>query len=175
MCYSNQKCWQSRTKICNNWYKALCSSCDFIKLQNLQQLKTGFKITITLNKYRPKPILQTQNQYLNYVIDLSSQEVNKVFVLLFENDAHQISYKRYFLPTTVKKRPQCYDWWEKLFSSSSKNDLRTYESIQKIATGQGDDYTTGCSLDYNHFKDYYKIIATDLSKQQALDVDPKQK
>ena len=41
----------------------------------------------------------------------------------------------------------------------------------KIATDQGDDYTTGCLLDYSYFKDYYKMIAVDLSKQQALDVD----
>ena len=49
----------------------------------------------------------------------------------------------------------------------------TYENIRKIATGQGDDYTTGCLLDYSYFKDYYKMIAVDLSKQQALDVDLK--
>ena len=43
----------------------------------------------------------------------------------------------------------------------------------KIATGQGDDCTTGCLLDYAYFKDYYKMIAIDLSKQQALDADPR--
>ena len=43
----------------------------------------------------------------------------------------------------------------------------------KTATGQGDDYTTGCLLDYTYFKDYYKMIVVDLSKQQAPDVDPK--
>ena len=55
----------------------------------------------------------------------------------------------------------------------AKSDMRTYENIQKIATGQGNDYTTSCLLDYNYFNNYYKIIAIDLSKQQALDVDPK--
>ena len=54
-----------------------------------------------------------------------------------------------------------------------KNDKITYENIRKIATSQGDDYTTGCLLDYNYFKNYYKMIAVDLSKQQALDSDPK--
>ena len=44
----------------------------------------------------------------------------------------------------------------------------TYENIRKIATGQGDDYTTGCLLDYTYFKKYYRMIAIDLSKQQAL-------
>ena len=55
-----------------------------------------------------------------------------------------------------------------------KNDKVTYENIIKITIGQGDDYTTGCLLDYTYFKKYYKIIAIDLSKQQVLDADPKE-
>ena len=50
---------------------------------------------------------------------------------------------------------------------------KTYENIRKIGTGQGDDYTTGCLLDYHYFKGHYKMIAIDLSKQQALDADPR--
>ena len=49
----------------------------------------------------------------------------------------------------------------------------TYDSIWKIATVPRDDSTTGCLLDYNYSQNYYKLIAIDLSKQQALDVDPK--
>ena len=59
------------------------------------------------------------------------------------------------------------------FDQPVKNDLITYENIQNIGTGQGDDYTNGFSLDYNYFKNYYKMIAIDLSKQQVLDADPK--
>ena len=50
---------------------------------------------------------------------------------------------------------------------------KTYESIRKIAIGQGDDYKTSCLLDYTYFKENYKLIAIDLSKQQALDADPR--
>ena len=50
--------------------------------------------------------------------------------------------------------------------------MRTYDHIRKIATGQGDDYTTGCLSDYNCFNNYYKMIATDLRKQQELDAYP---
>ena len=50
---------------------------------------------------------------------------------------------------------------------------KTYKNIRKINTGQGDDYTTGCLLKHSYFKDHYKIITIDLSKQQALDADPK--
>ena len=51
--------------------------------------------------------------------------------------------------------------------------MRTYHNIWKIATGQGDDYTTGCLLDYNYFNNYYEIIVINLSKQQAVNADPK--
>ena len=59
------------------------------------------------------------------------------------------------------------------FDQPVRNDKVTYKNIRKIAIGQGDDYTTGCLLDYTYFKKYYKMIAIDLSKQQALDADPK--
>ena len=59
------------------------------------------------------------------------------------------------------------------FDEPVKNDKVTYENIRKISTGQGDDYKTGCLLDYIYFKKYCKMIAVDLSKQQALDADPK--
>ena len=62
---------------------------------------------------------------------------------------------------------------ENVFDKPVKNNKITYENIRKIALGQGDDYTTGCLLEYIYFKNYYKIIAADLSKQQALYHDPK--
>ena len=59
------------------------------------------------------------------------------------------------------------------FDQPINSDLKTYENIRRIATGQGDDYTSGCLLDYSYFKENYKMIAIDLSKQQALDADPR--
>ena len=50
---------------------------------------------------------------------------------------------------------------------------KTYEKIRKITNGKGDDYTTGCLLDHSYFKENYKLIPIDLSKQQALDSDPR--
>ena len=52
-------------------------------------------------------------------------------------------------------------------------ELKTYQNIRRIATSQEDDYTTGCLLDYSYFKENYKMIAIDLSKQQVLDADPR--
>ena len=60
-----------------------------------------------------------------------------------------------------------------LFDQPIDNINKTYENIRRIATGQGDYYTTGSLLDYTYFKENYKLIAIDLSKQQALDAVPR--
>ena len=59
------------------------------------------------------------------------------------------------------------------FDQPINSSAKTYENIRKITIGQGDDYPTGCLLDYTYFKKYYKMIVVDLSKQQALDADSK--
>ena len=60
-----------------------------------------------------------------------------------------------------------------VFDQLAKNEIRTYEQIRKIATGQGDDYITNCVLDFPYFKNNYKMIGIDLSKQPAFDVNLK--
>ena len=60
-----------------------------------------------------------------------------------------------------------------VFDQPINSNIKTNENISKIATDQGDDQTTGCLLDCSYFKDHYKMIAIDLSKQQALDANPR--
>ena len=50
-------------------------------------------------------------------------------------------------------------------------DLIKYNKVRKISRGQGDNYTTGCLLDFAYFKNNYKLTAADLSKQKVLDAD----
>ena len=59
------------------------------------------------------------------------------------------------------------------FDQPINNNLKTYDNIRIVSTGQGNDYTTSCLLYYTYFKYYYKMIVVDLSKQQSLDSDPK--
>ena len=68
---------------------------------------------------------------------------------------------------------QIKQYTQDLIDQPVKNDLRTYDNIWKITTGEGDDYTTGYLLDYNYFNEYYEMISIDLSKQQAFDANPK--
>ena len=62
---------------------------------------------------------------------------------------------------------------ETFFHQPINSINKTYENIRKIATGKGEDYTTGCLLDYPYFKENYKMIAIDLSRQNELDADPR--
>ena len=62
---------------------------------------------------------------------------------------------------------------QSVFDQPLKKRFKKFDNIKKIVTGQGGDYTTGCLLDYLCFKNYYKVITIDLSKQQALGADPK--
>ena len=139
----------------------------------LQQLKSGFKTIINWNKYESSVKTFAQNRYLNYWINPSFQEVNRFFVLPFENENDRTSHSTYYLPKVETKDCNVMiddrNFFDQLINSMNK----TYEKIRRIATGQGDDYATGCLLDYSYFKENYKMIAIDLSKQQALDADPR--
>ena len=82
-------------------------------------------------------------------------------------------YTKYYHPTEEIKDYNVIIDRRNFFDQPVKNDFKTNDNIRKIAIGRGDDYTTGCLLDYNYFKNHYKLIAIDLSKQQKLDADPK--
>ena len=69
----------------------------------LPQLKSGFKRTISWNKYLAKPELLARNANLNHLIEPSFQGVNRLFVLVFEDDAQRISNKRYYIPNVEIK------------------------------------------------------------------------
>ena len=139
----------------------------------LQQLKSGFKRIINWNKYLSKPELLAQNPNLNHFVEPSFQGVNRLFVLAFEGDTQRTSHSGYYLSNVEIKDYNIMINGENIFDQPIKSNKVTYENIRKIATGQGDDYTTGCLLGYSYFMDTYKMIAVDLSKQQALDADPR--
>ena len=63
----------------------------------LQQLKSGFKRTINWNKYHPKVTVEQQHRYLDFLVNLSFQGVNRLFVLSFQNNGVRTSYARYYL------------------------------------------------------------------------------
>ena len=139
----------------------------------LQQLKSSFKRVINWNKCLSKPESFRRYANLNYLVKPSFQGINRLFVLAFEGDTKRSSHSGYYLPNVEIKDYNIMVNGENFFDQPIKNNKVTYENIRKIATGQGGDYTTGCLLDYPYFMDTSKMIAVDLSKQQALDADPR--
>ena len=91
----------------------------------------------------------------------------------FENEDDRKSHSTYYLPKVEIKDYNAMIDSKNRFDQPINSNLKTYENIRKIATGQGDDYTTSCLLDYSYFNNNCKMTVTDLSKQQALDADPR--
>ena len=80
--------------------------------------------------------------------------------------------KKYYLPKDIKNYNTIVNE-ENFYDQPIDSDKKRYEGIIKITTGQGEDYTTGCLLDYEYIKSHYKLIAVDLRRQKELDADPK--
>ena len=100
-----------------------------------------------------------------------------MFILAYDNTAgiDQVSidsYKIYFLPRVkIENYNIEIDDGKNFYDQPINDAIKQYHEIRKISTGQGDDYTTGCLLDFAYFEKNYRLIAVDLSKQKALDAD----
>ena len=106
----------------------------------------------------------------------SYQGVKRLFVLAYDNTAgnNQVSvdsFKKYFLPRVKIENYNIEIDGRNFYDQPINDSIKQYDEIRKISTGQGDDYTTGCLLDFAYFEKNYRLIAADLSKQKALDAD----
>ena len=141
-------------------------------------LSEGFERSAYWNKYKVIPNkTYNQNNYMRELLDASFQGAKRLFVL--DNNAGDDlvtanSHRRYFLPR-IKIENYNVKIDGRNFYDQPINDLiKQYDEVRKISTGQGDDYTTGCLLDFAYFKKKnYRLIAANLSKQKALDADPR--
>ena len=111
------------------------------------------------------------------MLDASYQGVKRLFVLAYDNTGNDPvtadSHKIYFLPR-IKINDYNIEIDGRNFYDQPINDsIKQYDEVRKVSTGQGDDYTTGCLLDFAYFEKNYRLIAADLSKQKALDADPR--
>ena len=131
----------------------------------LEQLKSSFKRAINRNKCQTKITSEAENQYLDFLTDPSFQGVNRLFVFSFEGDRKV--HIGHYLPEVEIKDYNVMINGKTVFDQQVKNDIKTYDNIRKISTGQVDDYTTGCLLDYNYLKEHYKTMAIGLSTQQG--------
>ena len=88
-----------------------------------------------------------QNRYLNHLINPSFDGVNRLLALPFENEDQRKSHSTYYLPKVEIKDYNVMIDGRNVFDQPINSMIKTYENIRKIATGQGDGYTTGSLLD----------------------------
>ena len=137
---------------------------DEIKL--LTNLKSGFRREIIWNKYRSQMPTEAINNNLNILIDPTVTNVNRLFVLAYQNDDDRQSFSQFYLPNVMVKDYNVIIDKLAFFDLPIKTEEEAYEKIIDIS--RNNEYTTGNLLDYDYFKKYYKLIAINLSKQQVL-------
>ena len=153
---------------------------DNAKLSKL--LGEGFKISIYWNKYKvvDNTVVSINNanedKYIRERLDASYQGVKRLFVLAYDNTAGENqgsinSFKKYFLPRVKMENYNIEIDGRNFYDQSINDSNKQYDEVRKTSAGQGDDYTTGCLLDFAYFEKKYWLIAADLSKQKALDAD----
>ena len=126
-------------------------------------MKEGFSVDIYWYIY----ICQITNQtkgLINYLIDPTFDNVNKLSVLGYENEKDKSSFSKNYTPSVEIKDCNILIDQQPFFELPVRNKKETYEKIVDIGTNSND-YTTGGFLDYDYFLNHYKLIATDLSRQ----------
>ena len=103
------------------------------------------------------------NNNLNILIDPTFTNVNKLFVLAYQNADDRQSFSQFYLPKVLVKDFNVIIDKLAFFDLPMKAEEEAYEKIIDIC--RNNEYTTGNLLDYDYFKKHYKLIASDLSKQ----------
>ena len=136
------------------------------EIELLTNLKSGFKREIIWHKYRSQMTIEAVNNILNILIDPTFTNVNRLFVLAYQNADDRQSFSQFYLPRVMVKDFNVIIDKLAFFDLPIKTEEEAYEKIIDIS--RNNEYTTGNLLDYDYFKKYYKLIAIDLSKQQVL-------
>ena len=132
----------------------------------LTNLKSKFKREIIWNKYRSQMTTEAVNNNLNILIEPTFTNVNRFFVLAYQNADYRQSFSQFYLPRVMVKDYNVIIDKLAFFDLPIKTEEEAYEKI--IDSSRNNEYTTGNLLDYDYCKKHYKLIAIDLSKQQVL-------
>ena len=119
------------------------------------------------NEYKTKSQGKNATNEYRYFLELNFAGINK------DNDAKSDRTKKYYLPKGIIKNYNVIINGKNFYVQPIDSDIKRYEEIRKLITGQGEDYTTECLLDYQYIKNHYRLIAVDLSRQKEFDDDPK--
>ena len=136
------------------------------KIKFLENIKQGFKRTISWNKYRSEKTTQPKNNNLGYLINPTFRNINRLFVLSFkngDNDPTRYYFDKYYMQLVELKDFNALIDNELLSDQPVKNKQEVYEKPVEIS--KNNDYTTGNLSDFSYHQNYYKLIGIDLSRQ----------
>ena len=146
---------------------------DFIEQQN-----KGFQRSIYWNEHKTKEINENTDanvfKYIN--LDPSFQGVNRLFVMAYNRVDGQPTtngLQKYYLPRIDLEKYNVIIDGRNFYDNPIESDIEKYRELKKVMIGKREDYPTGSLLDYNYFKEHYKLVAVNLSKQKELDPDPR--
>ena len=161
-----------------------------------QLLDSEFKRTVYWNEHKSKTedIIRehNNNNFKRTLLDTASPGVNRLFVAGFNNNdaldvggnesnnnntaAYRVQrndHRRYFLPRMDIKDYDILIDGRNIYDQNINDDFKKYDELRKIMTGRGEDFTAGSLLDYDYWKNNYKLMCRNLSKQKLLDSNPK--
>ena len=145
--------------------------------ENAKLLNEGFKRSVYWNHYKIFLKDYAANENIRERLDVSFQGVSKLFVLANQRDGdngvNEEAFNKYFLPKIKIEKYNVEINGRNFYDQSINDSIKQYDEVRKISTGQGDEYTTGSLLDFAYFEKNYRLIAIDLSKQKALDLEQK--
>ena len=155
---------------------------DNAKLSKL--LSEGFRRSAYWNKYKVTDNIVVslnaakEEKYVRERLDASYEGVKRLFVLAYDNRGvdDQVSvdsFKKHFLPRVKIENYNIEIDGRNFYDQLINDSIKQYDKFRKMSTGKGDDYTTGCLLDFAYFEKSYRLIAADLSKQKSLNADSK--
>ena len=133
--------------------------------QLYKDLKPGISIDFKWSKSRSQMINQTATNNLKFLIDLTFNNVNRLFVLAFPNEEDRSSFSKHYTPTMEIKNYNVIIDGEPFYEIPIKNKEETYKAITELI--RSDILRTENEFDFGYFSEHYKLIAIDLSKQKS--------
>ena len=131
----------------------------------------GFERSVYWNEYKTKCENKNATNEHRYFLESDFVGVNRLFVLVCSNqgtNSKRFKTWRYYLLKGIIDSYNIIINEKGFYDQAIDSDIKRYEEIRKLTTGQGEDYTTGWLLDYDYIKNHYRVIAVDLSRQKEL-------
>ena len=145
------------------------STKDNVKLTN--KLNEGFERSVYWHNYKTKiESKEVDDNLTRFYLDASFERVKRLFFLAFYNtdncneEIERNGPRKYFFQRVNITNYNVLIDGRNFCNQPINDQIKKFDEIRKVATGQENDYTTGYLMDYQYFKNHYQVIAVDLRK-----------